>query len=72
MFDFTVYTNEDKTLAVLEDGDYSVRFFATERFTSIVGKVNLGEEHQRVCALRHLHNEKKVGAYAHDVIGYCE
>ena len=75
MFDFKVYNDENKTLAILAEGSeygYSVIFNANERFTSVVGKAMADFEHIRVSVVRHLHNEKKIGAYSHDIIGFSD
>lgn len=71
MFDFRVYNDEGVTLAVLEDS-YSVRFSANDRFSSVIAKVKIDDEHIRSSASRHLHNEKKVGAYSQDIIAFVD
>lgn len=73
MFNFKVFSDERKTLAVLSvDGEDvgCVMFNANDRFTSVIAKVHLDEDIARTSVIRHLHNERKVGAYSQDTVSF--
>lgn len=70
MFNFLCFIKDGETTALLTDGGYNVTFRASERRSLVLCHVTVGEEHMRLSACRHTHNEKHVGAWANDVIAY--